>query len=155
MVLAAELAQVLTFSGLIPSSVLGIWLFRASLWNFVRCRHPPNISDLELMSLLLSWFQLSRMKHLSLIHRVHEFLPKVFMQLMGLPCHKISTVISSRTSPLVTLSPSLKCCAKWLAKESDLIPFSTNFLTSWACWMAQRFLFHFVYSQCRISLCRL
>ena len=34
------------------------------------------------MSLVLSLLSLSRMQHLSLMHREQEFLPKVFMQLI-------------------------------------------------------------------------
>ena len=109
MVVAVVLA--LTFSGLEPSSVLVV-LFRASLWNFVWWRHAPNISDLELMSLVLSCLQQSRMQHLSFMHREQEFVPKPFMQLMIFPCERISTRRISRTWFGLIFSPCLKCLAK-------------------------------------------
>ena len=107
--------QIPTLSGLSPSSVLGI-LLRFSLWNLDLCRHPPNISDLELINLLESVLWLSKIWHLSLMHREQLLLPNVFMQLIGFPCHRVSILSSSRTAPAVTPFSFFKVHCKMVSK---------------------------------------
>ena len=58
-----------------------------SRWNLVRCLHPPYISDLLLMRLLLSFFHCLRIAHLSSMHRTQWLVSYVFMQVIGLPFH--------------------------------------------------------------------
>ena len=57
----------------------------------MRCLHPPYISDLLLMRLVLSFFHSLRIAHLSSMHRTQWLVSYVFMQVMGLPFHSMST----------------------------------------------------------------
>ena len=104
-----------------------------SRWNLVGCLHPPYISDLLLMRLLLSFFHCLRIAHLSSMHRTQGLVSYVFLQVIELPFHCMSTDICFRTSSLVISFCPLKCWAKCIAKESLWDWLFTSLQTSSTC----------------------
>jgi len=129
----------LTLSGLSPSSVLVLFTFKSSLrnlWNFGLCLHVPKILLLWLMILSSSCCCAHRILILSLMHNKQLSFPNVFMQLIGLPCHRTLKFMIIFILPGVTCLPLGKWHAKCEVKVSDFLLLSIIALVSdwqWEC----------------------
>ena len=74
-------------------------------------------------------YDLFSMNVLSFIHNEQFFVPNVFCIYIGLPFRRTYKTIFSRICDGDGFEPGSKRAAKWVANESDRLPFCTSLCT--------------------------